>query len=100
MYGIHNKSPADEEVIDVLIAISHVSAKLARKLTVLAAQRQSEEGEKRYEQNERHCMQAGEYIRSTTDFYVALESAGGFDRRRTSKANMIIGLRLKSDFMK
>ena len=45
-------------------------------------------------------MQAGEYIRSTTDFYVALESAGGFDRRRTSKANMIIGLRLKSDFMK
>ena len=41
MYGIHNKSPADEEVIDVLIAISHVSARLARKLTVLAAQRQA-----------------------------------------------------------
>jgi P4 family phage/plasmid primase-like protien len=47
-----------------------------------------------------YCMQVGEYIRSTTDFYVALESAGGFDRRRTSKANVITGLRLKSDFMK
>ena len=54
MQSIHNKSPADEEVIDVLIAISHVSARLARKLTVLAAQRQSEEGGKRHEQNERH----------------------------------------------
>ena len=28
MYGIHNKSPADEEVIEVLIAISHVSERL------------------------------------------------------------------------
>ena len=29
-----------------------------------------------------YCTQVGEYIRSTTDFYTALETAG-FDRRRT-----------------
>ncbi len=46
-----------------------------------------------------YCMQVGDYIRSTTDFYVALETVGGFCRRRTSKANMLIGLQLKSDFM-
>ena len=38
MYGTNNRSPADEEAIDVLIAISNVSARLARKLTILAAQ--------------------------------------------------------------
>lgn len=53
MYEARNKSPADTEVIDVLIAISQVSARLARKLTILAAQRQSEEGGKHREQNER-----------------------------------------------
>ena len=44
-------------------------------------------------------MQVGEYIRSTSDFYTALETVRGFDRRRTSKANIMIGLQLKSDFM-
>ena len=42
MYGTNNRSPADAEVIDVLIAISNVSARLARKLTILAAQSKSE----------------------------------------------------------
>ena len=46
-----------------------------------------------------YCMQVGEYIRSTSDFYTALETVRGFDRRRTSKANIMIGLQLKSDFM-
>ena len=46
-----------------------------------------------------YCMQVGDYIRGTTDFYTALETAGGFDRRRTNKGNMIIGLRLKSEFL-
>ncbi|MBQ1361928.1 MAG: primase C-terminal domain-containing protein [Oscillospiraceae bacterium] len=46
-----------------------------------------------------YCMQVGEYIRSTTDFYVALESAG-FERKRTNAGRNIHGLRLKSDFMK
>ena len=54
MYEARNKSPADTEVIDVLIAISQVSARLARKLTILAAQRQSEEGGKHREQPHAH----------------------------------------------
>ena len=45
-----------------------------------------------------YCMQVGDYIRSTTDFYAALEAAG-FVRRKTSAGIMISGLQLKSDFM-
>ena len=45
-----------------------------------------------------YCMQMGDYIRSTTDFYTALESAG-FERKRTNSARMVLGLRLKSDFL-
>lgn len=45
-----------------------------------------------------YCMQVGDYIRSTTDFYTALEAAG-FVRRKTSAGIMVSGLRLKSDFM-
>jgi putative DNA primase/helicase len=45
-----------------------------------------------------YCTQVGEYIRSTTDFYTALETAG-FDRRRTRNANLLIGIQLKSDFL-
>ena len=48
MYEARNKSPADAEVIEVLTAISHVSARLARKLTVLATQSKSDEGGKHY----------------------------------------------------
>lgn len=43
----------DAEVIEILVAISQVSARMARQLSVLAA-RQSEEGGKNHEQNERH----------------------------------------------
>ena len=53
MYEARNKSPADAEVIEVLTAISHVSARLARKLTVLATQSKSDEGGKHYEQKQR-----------------------------------------------
>lgn len=45
---------ADEELIDVLTAISVVSMRLARKLTILARQSQSMEGGKSDEQNERN----------------------------------------------
>lgn len=41
-----NRSPADTEVIAVLIAISHVSARLARNLSILAADRRPLEGGK------------------------------------------------------
>lgn len=44
MYATNNRSPADVEVIEVLTAISSVSARLARKLSILAAQSQFEEG--------------------------------------------------------
>ncbi|RGC79760.1 DNA primase [Hungatella hathewayi] len=44
------------------------------------------------------CNQMGEYARSTTDFYTALEVAG-YGRFRNSKGRYIKGLRLKSDFM-
>ena len=46
-----------------------------------------------------YCTQVGEYTRSTTDFYVALESAG-FDRHKTNAGTIVRGLKLQSDFMK
>ncbi|HEM3905044.1 TPA: DNA primase [Streptococcus suis] len=45
-----------------------------------------------------YALQNGEYVRSTTDFYTALESAG-YNRQRTSKFNAIIGLKLLDDFL-
>lgn len=53
-----------------------------------------------YQQYRLVCIQNGEFIRSTSDFYGALEKAG-FIRRRTNKANMICGLKLKDaqDFL-
>ena len=44
---------SDEELIGVLTAISVVSKRLARKLSMLAGQSQSKEGGKSDEQNER-----------------------------------------------
>ncbi|HEM4293501.1 DNA primase [Streptococcus suis] len=45
-----------------------------------------------------YALQNGEYIRSTTDFYTALESAG-YHRQRTSMFNAIVGLKLLDDFL-
>ena len=45
-----------------------------------------------------YCMQVGEYIRSTSDFYTALECAG-FERKRSKTARLLLGLHLKSDFL-
>ena len=44
-----------------------------------------------------YCNQMGEYARSTTDFYTAIEAAD-FTRRKTKKGMLIHGFRLKSDF--
>ncbi|WP_141826522.1 hypothetical protein [Clostridium sp. KNHs216] len=44
---------ADEELVEVLTAISVVSKRLARNLAILAAQSKSKEGGKSDEQNER-----------------------------------------------
>ena len=43
----------DEELIDTLLAISVVSKRLARNLSILAAQSKASEGGKTDEQNER-----------------------------------------------
>lgn len=46
-----------------------------------------------------YAMKNGEYTRSTTDFYRALEAAG-FHKQRTSKFNAIVGLQLlEEDFL-
>lgn len=44
-----------------------------------------------------YCLQMGEYTRSTTDFYSALESTGVM-RKRTRTGVIIYGLKLKSEF--
>lgn len=44
------------------------------------------------------CNQMGEYARSTSDFYTALEVAG-YDRFRDRKGRYIKGLKLKADFI-
>lgn len=47
-----------------------------------------------------YALQCGEYVRSTTDFYSALEKAG-YERHRTKKGVTVYGLRLREgqDFL-
>ena len=47
-----------------------------------------------YQSYRAYCMQSGEYIRSTTDFYSAIDKAG-FIRRKTNKGMIVSGLELK-----
>jgi hypothetical protein len=49
-----NPYRTNEEVIAVLTAISHVSARMAKNMTILANQRQSMKGDFYCEQNERY----------------------------------------------
>ena len=53
-----------------------------------------------YQQYRAYCIQNGEYIRSTTDFYAAIEQAGFF-RHKTNKGSFVTGVKLKtgSDFI-
>ena len=48
-----------------------------------------------YQAYRSYCSDPGEFFRSTAEFYAALETAG-FTRKRTSTANLIVGLRLKA----
>ena len=59
----HNRIGTDAEVIATLTAISQVSARMAKNLRLIAAQRQSEEGGTTKVKNERY----------------------GYDHRRTEK---------------
>ncbi|WP_018659208.1 phage/plasmid primase, P4 family [Allofustis seminis] len=49
-----------------------------------------------YQEYRAYCMRTGEHIRSTTDFYNALDIEG-FIRRKTNKGSFIHGVRLKDD---
>ena len=51
-----------------------------------------------YQEYRAYCARNGEYTRSTTDFYSALEIAG-YKRKRTKSAILIFGIRLKNEFM-
>ena len=44
------------------------------------------------------CARTGEYARSTTDFYAAIDLAG-FERKHTKKGRIVLGLQLKSEFV-
>lgn len=50
-----------------------------------------------YEEYRAFCLRSGEYARSTTDFYGAIESLG-FERYRNRKGRFIKGFRLKQEF--
>lgn len=53
-----------------------------------------------YQQYRAYCIQGGEYTRSTTDFYAAVEKAG-YVRRKTMNGTLVYGLKLKTgqDFL-
>lgn len=51
-----------------------------------------------YRRYREYCNENGEYVRSTTDFYTALEQAG-YKRRKMHEGNFIVGLSIKFDFL-
>lgn len=60
----------------------------------------SEKSGELYQQYRVSCMQCGEFVRSTSDFYGSLEKAGFF-RYRKKSGRVIVGLKLKDgqDFL-
>lgn len=50
-----------------------------------------------YQEYRAYCTRNGEFTRSTSEFYTALEIAG-FSRKKTKVGNVIMGLQLKSEF--
>ncbi len=60
----------------------------------------SEKSGELYQAYRNACILAGEFIRSTSDFYGSLEKAG-FRKRRTTTGRLIVGLKLKEgqDFL-
>ena len=46
-----------------------------------------------YQAYRAYCARVGDFTRSTTEFYNALD-ARGIRRRRTAKSNMLVGLKL------
>ena len=64
---------------------------------VLGEEYQTASG-KVYEAYLDYCDRLKEYRRNAPDFYAALDSVEGIIRRRTAKARIICGLRLKDEF--
>lgn len=63
--------------------------------TGISLQEKSGELYKRYRE---YCSENGEYVRSTTDFYGALEQSG-YKRKKTNIGNFIMGVCIKFDFL-
>ena len=51
-----------------------------------------------YDEYRSYCTRCGEYTRNSADFYAAVEKAG-YQRKRTSSGRVIVGVRLKSEFL-
>ncbi len=51
-----------------------------------------------YRHYREYCLENGEFVRSTSDFYSALEQAG-YKKKRTASARLILGLQIKFDFL-
>ncbi|QSX09559.1 primase C-terminal domain-containing protein [Alkalibacter rhizosphaerae] len=51
-----------------------------------------------YDEYRAFCHRTGEFTRSTTDFYTALDAAG-FEKQRKKNGNFLKGLRVKSEFL-
>ena len=49
-----------------------------------------------YQEYRNYCARNGEYTRSTTDFYTAVELAG-FTRKKINKGSFIYGVRVKDE---
>ena len=58
--------------------------------------RYQESSSELYKEYRRYCLECGEFIKSTTDFYGALEQAG-FAKKKLKNSRVIYGLRLKFD---
>ena len=50
-----------------------------------------------YQEYRAFCMRTGEFARSTSDFYAALELAG-YEKHKSRTGAMVYGIRVKSDF--
>lgn len=51
-----------------------------------------------YKHYREYCTENGEYVRSTTDFYGALEQAG-YKRKKTNKGVIVYGLQIRLEFL-
>ena len=51
-----------------------------------------------YQKYREFCNENGEYVRSTSDFYAALEQAG-FKKQKLRSGQMVIGLQIRFDFL-